>query len=276
MSFAYEQSEKESFLLVTFTYGDPDAPTTALYTDWQEDYVGGFISTPNMEVKLPENTGTFEEKPCTIELTRDNFSGTLGSGIAHSPCYVRVREITRSLSGGPQASDLTVFNGRVVSTVKNYQGRSDRILIRALPQKSRMEVALALPCNHHCIWTLFGRGCALSRAAFKVLGTISAIDGKQITTATAGITGKPDKYWHRGYVEYDGLRIGIQNWTLADATHLFLVRRPPDSWIGPTLDFYPGCDKTVETCIARFNNEDQFGGVGYAIPPYNPLIEDPS
>lgn len=277
MSFAYAQPEKESFCLVTFTYGDASNPTISRYTDLNEDYVGGYVATPSMNIKIPENIGTFDERTADIEMTVDAFSSNASNGLAHSAIYVEIREISRALTGGPQATDLIAFKGRVDTTIRNYQGRSNRVLFKVISMKSRLEQALALSCNHHCPWTLFGRGCGLAIASFRVSGTITAIDGKEITTSTPGvISGHPDKYWHRGYIQFDGLNIAIQNWTLANPTKLFMVSRPPASWIGPTLFFVPGCDKTIETCRARYSNEEHFGGVGYAIPPYNPLIENPS
>lgn len=277
MSFAYAQPEKESLVLVEFKYGDLSAPTYARYTDYNEDYVGGFLATPNMSIKLPENSGTFEERPLDLELNLDAFTSVAGSGLAHSPIYVSVREITRALIGGPQATDLQHYKGRVMSTIKNYQGRSNRVLLKCLCVKSRLTIPLASPANHHCVWTLFGRGCGLAIASYRVSGTITAIDGKEVTSVTPGVTtGHPDKYWHRGYISYDGLNIAIQNWSLSNPTKLFLVKRPPASWIGPTLLFVPGCDKTVEKCRSPYNNESNFRGVGYAIPAYNPLLEDPA
>lgn len=274
MTQAYAQSEKESFCLVTFEYGDPNSPTIARYTDWNEDYVGGYVGTPAMKITLPENSGTFEERPLKIEMPFDSFTDPASNGLPHSPIYVTVQEISRALSGGPEALSLIVFKGRVTKTIRNPDGRSQRMLFNALPVKSRVEVPLAIACNHHCPWTLFGRGCGLAPQSFNA--TISAIQGKKITTASVSITGQADKFWHRGYVEYQGVRIGIQNWSSADPTNLYLVKRPPSSWVGPVLKFVPGCDKTIETCRTRFNNEQHFGGVGYAIPAYNPIIEDPA
>lgn len=275
MTRAYAQPEKESFCLVTFQYGSPTSPTFSRYTDWNEDYVGGYVGTPAMKITLPENSGTFEERTLKIEMPLDAFTDAASGGLPHSPIYVTVQEISRALSSGPEALSLFAFKGRVIKTVRNSDGRSGRVMFHAQPVKSRLEIPLALSCNHHCPWTLFGRGCGLTKQSF--LATITAIDGKRLTTASASITtGHPDKFWHRGYVEYQGLRIGIQNWSLADPTYIYLVKQPPASWLGPTLTFVPGCDKTIETCRSRYGNEEHFGGVGYAIPAYNPILEDPA
>lgn len=275
MTFAYAQPEKESFVLVEFKYGDPSSPSYARYTDWNEDYLSLYSATPTMTVKLPENGGTFEERTLEIEMTLDAFNDPLSNGSPHSPVFVTVREITRALTGGPQATDLIAFKGRVVRTIRNYQGRSNRVLIKALPIKSRIDFPLALNIGHHCPWTVFGRGCGLNPVSFRVNGVIDAIDGKEITTSTVAVTGQADKYWHRGYLEFGGLKISIQNWSSSDPTHVYLTSQPPDSWLGATVVFLPGCDKTIETCRSRFLNEEHFGAIGHAIPPYNPLMESP-
>lgn len=276
MTFAYAQPEKESFCTVEFKYGEATDPDYARYTDWNEDYVGGYLSTPSISIKLPENAGTFDERTLNIEMPIDDFSYLASGGLKHSPIFVTLREITRALTGGPEALDLTPFKGRVVKCIRNYQGRSNRVLFQCLPIKSRIELPLALSANHHCPWTLFGRGCGLVESSFRRTGTLSLIDGKVVTTATPGITVAPAKYWHRGFIRFEGRIIAIRDWDLSDPTHLYLASQPPASWVGPTLTFVPGCDKTIETCRARYSNEEKFAGIGYAIPPYNPLLENPA
>lgn len=199
MTHAYAQPEKESFCLVTFQYGDPDLPTFVRYTDWTEDYVGGFAGTPAMKVTIPENSGTFEERPLKIQLPMDAFTTIASNLLPHSPIFVTVQEISRALSGGPEALSLIAFRGRVTKTIRNADGKSNSVLFNALPIKSRLEQPLGLSCNHHCPWTLYDRGCQLNILSFQVGATLTAIDGKRVTTASASITtGHPDKYWHRG------------------------------------------------------------------------------
>lgn len=276
MSFAYASPEKESFVLVQFRYGDIASPYYARYTDWNEEYVGGYAPTPSMVVKWPENSGTFDERTLNIELPLDSFTDPASSGVAHAPMFVTVQEITRALTGGPQATNLVPFKGRVDRVIRNYQGRANRVLFKCLPRKSRLDLPLGLPCNHHCVWTLFGPGCFLSSAGKTALALVDSIDGKVLTSSAGSITGRPDKWWHRGYAKYDGLRIGIHNWSLSDPTKLYMREQPPASWAGKLVTFFPGCDKTIETCRDRHNNEEHFAGVGYAIPAYNPLLENPS
>lgn len=271
--------EKESWLLVLFRYGDPVAGyTQQRYTDLDQDF-SGFTSTPGMEVLIPENSGHFDEKEARFIMPKDAFLDRATNGQPHSPIFVQVEEVTQGLFAGDQNTQRTMFNGRVTRGRANYQGRSNTVALFALPAKSRLELPMGLPCNHHCAWTLFGRGCGLVKSSFQIPGQIDAADGQEITVTTAGIaTGQTGTYWRRGYARKDGLAIMIRDWSDTDPTKFQMARRVPDDWIlagASSVLFVPGCDKTIETCRARYNNEQHFMGMGYAIPAYNPIFESP-
>jgi hypothetical protein len=165
---------------------------------------------------------------------------------------------------------LIPFRGRVTRTFKNYQGRNDKILFEALPIKSRLNFPVSIPCNHHCAWTLFGTGCNLP--AIENPGQVTVIDGKEVTIL--GLAAQVGKYYQRGYVTRDNNRIAIHNWDSTDPTKFYLARQPPSEWLLQPVGVVPGCDKTIETCRARWLNEANFGGFGYAIPAYHPVFED--
>lgn len=292
MVTAAGSSEKNSYLLVTIKHGDPTSPDSELYTDWGRN-TEGFVSTPSMGVELPENSGTFDEKEVRVLLPIDAFTSVVASGLPHSPMYLHVEEQTLGLNIGEAGSRKSLFKGRITRTIKNYQGRNDTVGFFALPIKSRLDVPMGLQCNHHCAWALFSRGCALSKASNQQTGQIAAMDGKEITLSTpnASITapsapgGDNSRFWERGYLEREGLRIAIHIWSIADPTIFVLRRRPPDSWLlagSASITFVPGCHKTIEDCRDVWDNEQGnvvtgggFGGFGYAMLPYNPLFENP-
>lgn len=284
MSRAIDQSTKRSFLLVTFNYGDPE--TVVKYTDRAGDYLD-FPAQPAMQVSVPPNDGTLDDKPCRVILPIDDFSRRISDGLPHAPVSLLVREIVLPASGGAQqASALTLFRGRVTQTIRNYQSRADTVAVEALQAKSRLKVALGLPCNHHCVFTLFGAGCSTGAFGEPALadevqtGTIDAVDGRRVTISGLSAHPSDPKFWHRGYVRIGGerdLRILIRDWDGdLDATLFHLASRPPSDWLGLPVFVTPGCDKTPETCDGRWDNLENFGGYGYAIPAYNPVIENPA
>lgn len=277
---AEARPEKESFILVQFFYGQ-DLGSQARYTDWDQEYQG-HASEPRMALSIPENEGTFDKRELRITLPVDIFTGRASSGVPHSPIFVVVEEVTQGLFTGDQNSQRTLYRGRVIRTIKNFQGQANKVAFFCLPQKSRLDVAMGLPCNHHCAWTLFKGGCGANQSTFDVQTEIVSSDGQEVTITDVLVTGPgttDPTYWKRGYLEKDGLRIGIRDYDgSVDPSKLQMARQVPTDWIGGSNDILavPGCDKTIETCRARYNQEDTFLGLGYAIPAYQPNIESPS
>ena len=277
MAKAYARPEKEGFVLVTFFYGE-DLDSQARYTDWDQDFLG-HTSEPRMKLAIPENEGTFDKRELRIVLPTedDTFVTRASSGVPHSPMFVVIEELTQGLFTGDQSSQKVLYTGRVTRTIKNYQGQNNQAAFFSLPIKSRLDIAMGLPCNHHCAWTLFKGGCGVTPVS--VTAAIDSTDGTEITVTASGVTtpGASDaRYWKRGYIEYDGLRIAIRDYDGAtDTSKLFTARPVPSDWVGPSLTFVPGCDKTIETCRARWNGEEFFMGLGYAIPAYQPNFETP-
>jgi hypothetical protein len=286
---AIDKPEREGYLLVTIRYGDPTFPTFSYYTDWTQDTLG-FLSTPSMEVDLKGNVGTFDEREVQIALPKgDAFTTAFSGGLTHSPAFARIEEITAGLAAGDAGERRVVFNGRVVRSIKNFEGRSDTVVLFCQNVKSRLKVPMGLACNHHCDFRVFGPGCnagGLIASAHEKYSELAAIDGNEVTVdagASSIVTptspgGNVDRYWERGYVEKDGLRIDIHIWSLADPTVFSLRRRPPDSWLlagSTSIRFVPGCHKTIEDCRAVWDNENQAGHFGYGMLPYNPQFESP-
>ena len=283
MARAIDLPEKETYLLVSFEYGDPDNPSFANYTNRDED-VGPFQSVPSIEVKLPEMGGTLEDRGVQIQMPLDSFTDPLTSGEAFSDTFVTIQEIIRPVTAGDAGSAFIHFRGQVTRTWRNRGGRRDNLMIEALPVKSDLDVPLGLPANHHCVWTLNKSGCNAEdngggagsgkpSGLLQTGGTISSIDNK-VVTLTADPSAPTAKHWHRGYMELDGVRVDIRDWNDSDIRTFYMTDHVPSSWVGQSVQIFAGCDKTIETCRARWSNEKNFGGAGYAIPAYMPAFED--
>lgn len=282
--------EKESFILVTFRHGSSAVPVFERYAAWNRDFEG-YVSTPEMDVEMPDNTGTFDEKEVRVLLGLDAFTTVVSSGLPHSPMYLQVEEVTAGLFAGDAGTRKILFKGRITRTIKNFQGRNNVVAFFSLPIKSRIDVPMGLQCNHHCGWRLFSRGCGLTQGTHDQTGQIASMDGKEITISPAAAITSPtapggdnSRFWERGYLEKDGLTIGIHIWSITDPTVFVLRRRPPDSWLlagVSSILFVPGCHKTIEDCRNVWDNEQGqagsggFGGFGYAMLPYNPLFQNP-
>lgn len=276
---AEARAEKESFLLVQFFSG-ANLLTQNRYTDLDQDFLG-HSSEPRMAVTIPSNEGTFTKRELRIVLPTDTFTSRVSNGVPHSPIFVIIEEVTQGLFTGDQNSQQILYRGRVVRTIRNFQGRKDKVAFFALPQKSRLDVAMGLPATHHCGWTLFHGGCGVVQSTFDELVEIDSVDGQEVTITTAAFTaaGADARFWKRGYLEFEGLRLAIRDYDgSVDTSKAFMARRVPADWIlagANSILAVPGCDKTVETCRSRYNAEEFFMGLGFAIPAYQPIFEDP-
>jgi len=281
---ALAQPEKESYLLVEFRHG-AGATTVERYTDWGQAILG-HASTPLMEVELPDNGGDLGEREARITLPLDAFTDRLSDGLPHSPIFVRVEEQVRGLVAGSAGSNLVLFRGRVERAVRNYQGRPSMVSVTALPAKSRLDVPLGLQMNHHDEARLFGPMSGLTQSAHDLTGQIASVSGKEVTiSANASIEsptapgGTNDRFWERGWLEKDGLRIGVHVWNKNADPKVFVLRaRPPADWVlagSNSILFVPGSHGTIEDARDVWDDEEHFLGLGYAAPDYNPIIENP-
>lgn len=277
---AIDLASKESFQLVQFLH----SAASNEYTDWSTDHQFSgktYISTPDMEVKLPANDGLFGDQTCDIALpliAGDDFLAEISNGQPHASTDVIVREVIRSTVTSANTTVNTTFRGRVGAVIRNYRGRNDKILLRCKSIKSRVStVSMGIPCHHLCVNNLGDASCKVDMTVSdrKVNVVVSAIDGRKLTVVTnAIIEAKPDLFFHRGYLRIGGLNIGIQQWTDSAPLDFLLTRQAPASWIGEVVSVFAGCDKSIETCRSRYSNEDNFLGLGIAMPPYHPNFEN--
>jgi len=281
---AVDKAEKESYQLVEFRHGENQS-VVERYTDFQQD-VTGFISTPLMKTEIVDNGGDLEKRETRIILPLDDFTDRLSDGLPHSPIFVRIEEVTAGLVSGDEATNLTHLRGQVQRVIRNYQGRTNMVAIFAICAKMRLDISLGLQCNHHCERRLFSPGCGLNQVSFEENGQIAVIDGKEITISPdisienpTSPGGNNDRFWERGYLEKDGLRIGIHIWNKLDDPQVFILRaQPPADWLlagVSSILFVPGCHGTIEDCRLVWDNEEHFLGLGFAMPDYNTIIENP-
>ena len=283
MTSAIETSGKETWQLALFV-NKRTSVVLAAYTDSDSDQVFGgqlYTSTPELEIKLPKNTGMVDPAPCNFILPiADTFTRALTDGILTNPrVRVTVHEIIKAHN--TTATNLTTFTGEVVGASKNFQGRRDTLALSALSPKAMLDtIAIGIPCNHHCGNALGDRYCGISFSPGERTKTpsIAAIDGKKITVSTGHIAdGNEDRFYAKGFMDYDGVRVMVQEWrneVEGDKHDFFMQERVPDEWLGKVVTLFSGCDKSIETCRTRYSNESQFNGRGHAMPQYHPLFED--
>lgn len=279
MTRAIDLNEKDTYQLVWLSHEGGDT----FWTDWSSDvdYQGNtYFSRPTMEVELPKNSGGMEEDRCVIAMQlEDGILTSLTDGDAFAPVEVTIYERTRPAESSASSTTATTFLGELTGATRNVNGEPNKVRLIAQTDKQFMEVAMGQQCNHLCSNSLGDARCLvdMSLGVNTYFGLVTSMSDRAIEISIGGtLTSASDRYFSRGYVQYQGLRIMIRSWVSGSATTFVFVRRPPASWLGQTVLVFAGCDKSVETCRERYDNEEHFNGIGYAIPAYIPWIEDAS
>lgn len=291
---ALDRPEKAQFYLVTFAYGSPRK--FKRFTNWDSDIDPqglNFISLPRMEINLAANEGTFQEDPTKLKMFIDSVTSDLldplSRGTPFAPVAVQIEEIIDPIKIGDAGSTQVVMRGHVYRTRRHADGITNLCVIEVRNQKSLLDVPLGFQVNANCVWRLNGVGCTESTHSPSGYVTRSeevSIDGKILSIEDVSLIFDlaGTRNWTRGFVEFDDLRIGIFYYDKAtfdgQVTKEFqLVRQPPAEWEGKTITFFPGCTKQIDSdggCRSAWDNEEGFGGSGFAIPAYNPITENPA
>ena len=117
-----------------------------------------------------------------------------------------------------------------------------------------------------CNWVLFSPQCALAKASYKVVGTLTAVSGQTITAAAFGA--HPDGYFNGGWVESLS---GETHWIVQHVGNVLTLMTPfVAAAVGWTINAYPGCNRTIAACAA-FGNLQHHCGFSFT-PSNNPFV----
>ena len=166
---AIDQSNKRSFTLVKFTYGDPAGPTIKRFSNVAADVTGTdgiFLAKQDMAVSLDTLTGMFEEKPIKIQLdkTSDSFFDDISNGEPHSPIFVEIWELIESVDGADE--EIKLFSGRVSKVFDNFSGKQNQIQLECRTWKQKIDIPMGVIATHQCPWIFTGEGCEVVARTF--------------------------------------------------------------------------------------------------------------
>ena len=118
-----------------------------------------------------------------------------------------------------------------------------------------------------CVWALYGIGCGVDKAAFKVdVPNVSSVVGERITSGTFATY--PDGWFTNGFAMNPAT--GEQRFiTKHDASQATIfLSYPFIGYTGGPLITYAGCDRRRDTCHEKFNNKINYLGFDHT-PDYN-------
>jgi len=154
---------------------------------------------------------------------------------------------------GHGSNYVTFWRGQMISITFDTNGKGKCKFspnISSMPRIGKRRRVSRL-CNH----VLFKAGCNLNDSAYRVPGTLSNIDGLDLTSSV--FSGYSDGYFQGGKI-YIGT---AKRLITAHTTDTITIDRafPDDVVAGSNFDAYPGCPHTPTACIA-YGNIINYGG----------------
>lgn len=154
------------------------------------------------------------------------------------------------------------WKGFILNVKRDEGNASIRIIggsILSMFESRGLRLAWTRGCPH----ILYDSECRADPESFMVETTIVNMDGNSITVADAG--GNPAGHFTGGYVEWEANLDGTldRRGVLAslDALRFMLLGTTYRLELGMTVRLYPGCDLTTATCLGKFNNLANYGGI---------------
>ncbi len=194
------------------------------------------------------------------------FPATLGR-----PLWVEISEADLS---NPSSSTV-LFTGRVQRP--SLDGRTVTLRCASWLDALGAQVPRA-EIGPRCNWSLFGPGCGLDRATYRVTALITAISGNEVTLSAAGLSGLAQHWFAGGYLD-GGTGDQLETRTVLSSTAasgtvvtVRLNRPLAIATVGSSVRIHPGCDKTYETCAAKYSNAINWGGFRH-VPQSNLAVK---
>jgi uncharacterized phage protein (TIGR02218 family) len=119
-----------------------------------------------------------------------------------------------------------------------------------------------------CNYFLYDDNCKVNQASYAMALSSIAVDGAGLQISHADIGTKSDGYFNKGWLVWGDHKRMIESHAGATITLRYAISGMAT---GEDVTIYAGCDWSVATCKARFNNVANYGGFPF-IPKDNPVM----
>ena len=122
-----------------------------------------------------------------------------------------------------------------------------------------------------CNKTVFDDKCTLNKATYATIATVTAVSADGMTVTCTQVSAQAVDYYKLGYIK----AADAERRLVAGSSGANLSMRFPVSSIasGDAVTVYPGCDRLITTCNAKYSNQENFLGHPY-MPIDNPCLWD--
>lgn len=265
---AYETSidEGRPIKLYRFTLGS----TVWRYTSADHDQVIGGETWLSIAV---QDDGVKQTGSATTDALQITGPITMGPAQVYMACPPAESIMVSMLEKHLEDSQVIVTYTGEISQVNFPQPGTAVISCQTLGA-TMARSGLTLGWRRTCPYNLYDPvTCKVSRAAWAVAGTLSAVNA--FTVTGAAFAALPDGHFNGGYIEWahpvrGNEAVAIESHTGAVLT---IFGETTELYPGLPVTAYPGCSLTTESCN-RFGNLNNFGGVPH-MPGKSPYDGNP-
>lgn len=188
---------------------------------------------------------------------------------------VRVRKLYES-------GDLeTIWLGYITSMAVDDENTEATFRVPARGNDAAQRLLPVISVGRTCPYILYGPGCNVSRSAsvggvaHKVSTTVVSVNGREVRVDLQSFD-RLDGWSEGGELVVtsgtaSGERMSIREQADTGSTLVLLTlfQVIPGLRAGDSVDVYAGCAHTIDVCLGKFDNKDNFGGEP-SLPDKNP------
>ncbi len=164
------------------------------------------------------------------------------------------------------ADTVVIWMGRVL----NAEWRGSEVEFNCEPVYTSLQrTGLRRMYQRACQHTLYGPQCQVNESSHLLTATVLSVSG--FTLQVPAAASYPDGHFAGGFAMWhDASGARRRMITASTGATITLAQSPTGLAAGMTVALYPGCDHTLATCDAKFNNAANYGGFPY-MPQLNPF-----
>lgn len=231
--------------------------------------LGGFVWEP----QGVSDDGVKQTGDTTVDalnITLPTSSAVVGLFAGTPPSNAIYITIRRFHIGDPDAA--VCYVGEVMQCNMNTPASS--VITCNTLSASLERNGLRMAYTRGCPYAMYDSSCGVNREAFRFDGTIASVGGGKIVVP--GAAAFKDRWFAGGYIEWTDPRFGIERRQIEehDGDSLTIFGTVAGIAGGMIIKIFPGCPKTTEACLTRFNNLDNYGGIP-SMPARSPFDGKP-
>jgi uncharacterized phage protein (TIGR02218 family) len=175
-------------------------------------------------------------------------------GMPTQPVTLAVFRFHRDEATGDTITNVVGFPpGEIVMWA--WEGTMVKLSCASVPQMLERRVP-SVAVQSQCGWALYGPGCLVARGLFSQSATVTAVDGLEVSVTLS--PDRADGWFSSGYLE---MPTGQTSFIKSHSSGAVSLLTPLTGLaVGSVVVLVPGCDHSMATCYAKFNNRSRFMG----------------